>query len=171
MFSLANQATKLTSVNPRAEIHGTDHVMAADLKFEIKVGNDVLSEFDPSLKSSLYKKADGPQGELITDAGHLPSLKFPLMGPVKWGKEFSGYETVIHYGVSGAQDIHLIDCEVDNFRFDCQDGGTVAVSFRVIAHPEPTELGRLCEMIQQEVEMSLIEPEADKGGFEMREAA
>lgn len=171
MFSLANQAAKLTSVNPRAEIHGTDHVMAADLKFEIKVGNDVLSEFDPSLKSSLYKKADGPQGELITDAGHLPSLKFPLMGPVKWGKEFSGYETVIHYGVSGAQDIHLIDCEVDNFRFDCQDGGTVAVSFRVIAHPEPTELGRLCEMIQQEVEMSLIEPEADKGGFEMREAA
>ena len=60
MFSLANQAAKLTSVNPRAEIHGTDHVMAADLKFEIKVGNDVLSEFDPSLKSSLYKKADGP---------------------------------------------------------------------------------------------------------------
>lgn len=171
MFSLANQAAKLTSVNPRAEIHGTDHVMAADLKFEIKVGNDVLSEFDPSLKSSLYKKADGPQGELITDAGHLPALKFHLMGPVKWGKDFSGYETVIHYGVSGAQDIHLIDCEVDNFRFDCQDGGTVAVSFRVIAHPEPTELGRLCEMIQQEVEMSLIEPEADKGGFEMREAA
>lgn len=171
MFSLANKAAKLTSVNPRAEIHGTDHVMAADLKFEIKVGNDVLSEFDPSLKSSLYKKADGPQGELITDAGHLPALKFPLMGPVKWGKEFSGYETVIHYGVSGAQDIHLIDCEVDNFRFDCQDGGTVAVSFRVIAHPEPNELGRLCEMIQQEVEMSLIEPEADKGGFEMREAA
>ncbi len=171
MFSIANQAAKLTSVNPRAEIHGTDHVMAANLKFEIKVGNDVLSEFDPSLKSSLYKKADGPQGELITDAGHLPSLKFPLMGPVKWGKEFSGYETVIHYGVSGAQDIHLIDCKVDNFRFDCQDGGTVAVSFRVIAHPEPNELGRLCEMIQQEVEMSLIEPEADKGGFEMREAA
>ena len=54
MFSLANQSAKLTSVNPRAEIHGTDHVMAADLKFEIKVGNDVLSEFDPSLKSSLY---------------------------------------------------------------------------------------------------------------------
>ena len=47
----------LTSVNPRAEIHGTDHVMAADLKFEIKVGNDVPSEFDPSLKS-LSKKDD-----------------------------------------------------------------------------------------------------------------
>ena len=83
------------------------------------------------------------------------------MGAVKWGKAFEGYETVIHYGISGTQDIHLIECAVDNFRFDCQDGGTVAVSFRVIAHPEASELGRLCEMIQQEVEMSLIEPKAE----------
>lgn len=171
MFSLQNQAAKLTSVNPRAEIHGTDHVMAADLKFEIKVGNDVLSEFDPSLKSSLYKKADGPQGELIQEGGHLPSLKFPLMGPVKWGKEFSGYEVVVHYGVSGKGDIRLLSCEVDHFRFDCQDGGTVVVGFRVIAHPESAELGRLCEMIQQEVELSLIEPTEGQQQGELREAA
>lgn len=157
MFSLSNQAAKLTSVNPRAELHGQDKKLAVDLKFEIKVSNDVLSEFDPSLKPALYKKSDA-QGDLIDEPGHLPALKFHLMGAIKWGKDLAGYETIIHYGVSGAQDIRLIECQVDNFRFDCQDGGTVAVSFRVIAHPEPTELGRLCEMIQQEVEMSLIEP-------------
>lgn len=161
MFSLKNQAAKLTNVNPRAELHGQDKKLAVDLKFEIKVSNDVLSEFDASLKGSLYKKADDGQGDLIADPGYLPTLKFPLMGAVKWGKSFDGYETVIHYGVSGAQDIHLVECAVDNFRFDCQDGGTVVVSFRVIAHPEASELGRLCEMIQQEVEMSLIEPEAE----------
>lgn len=171
MFSLANKTAKLTSVNPRAEIHGSDHVMAADLKFEIKVGNDVLSEFDPSLKSSLYKKADGPQGELIQEVGHLPSLKFPLMGPVKWGKEFSGYEVVVHYGVSGKGDIRLMTCEVDQFRFDCQDGGTVVIGFRVIAHPEPVELGRLCEMIQQEVELSMIEPSEEQQADDMLKAA
>ncbi len=171
MFSLANQSAKLTSVNPRAEIHGSDHVMAADLKFEIKVGNDVLSEFDPSLKSSLYKKSDGPQGELIQDAGHLPSLKFPLMGPVKWGKEFSGYEVVVHYGVSGKGDIRLLTCEVDQFRFDCQDGGTVVIGFRVLAHPEPVAQGRLCEMIKQEVELSLNEPSEEQQQGEFREAA
>lgn len=159
MFSLQNQSAKLTSVNPRAEIHGTDKVMAADLKFEIKVSNDVLSEFDPSLKSSLYKKADGSgQGELIDDPGHLPVLRFPLMGPIKWGKDFSGYEVIVHWGVSGQQDIHLVNCPVDQFRFECQDGGTVVVSFRVIAHPEGVTLGRLCEMIQTDVELSLIEP-------------
>lgn len=160
MFSLANQKAKLTSVNPRAEIHGQDRKMAVDLKFDVKVSNDVLSEFDASLKSALYKKSDA-QGDLIDEPGHLPALKFPLMGPVKWGKDFSGYEIVIHYGVSGDQDIHLIDCQVDNFRFDCMDGGSVGVAFRVIAHPDNTEVGRLCEMIQTEVEMSLIEPEAE----------
>lgn len=171
MFSLHNQAAKLMSVNPRAEINGTDHVMAADLKLEIKVSNDLLSEFDPSLKSSLYKKDDVHHGELFTSAGHLPSLKFPLMGPVNWVKDFFCYEMVIHYGVSGAQDIRLIDCHVDNFRFDCQDGGMVVVRFRVITHPLPNELGRLCEMIKQEVEISLIEPTEEQQQGEFREAA
>lgn len=159
MFSLTNQNANLTNVNPRAELHGEDKHLAADLKFEIKIGNDVLSEFDPSLKSSFYRPAEAGEGDLLaTQPGNLPKLKFPLMGPVKWGKEFAGYEIVVHYGVSGAQDIRLIDCEVDNFRFDCQDGGTVVLAFRVIAHPEPVELGRLCEMIQQEVEISLVPP-------------
>lgn len=161
MFSLENQTAKLTSVNPRAEIHGADRVMAADIKFEIKVSNDVLSEFDPQLKSSLYRKPDenDSQAELaISDAGYLPKLKFPQMGAIKWDKEFAGDELVVHYGVSGKDDIAFTAKSVDNFRFDCQDGGTVIVSFRVIAHPKPEDLGRLCEMIQQEVSISMIPP-------------
>jgi hypothetical protein len=172
MFSLEKQNAKLTSVNPRAEIHGTDKVMAADLKFEIKVSNDVLSEFDPSLKFSLYKKQDGSgQTELLNEPGHLPALKFPLMGPVKWGKDFSGYEVVVHYGISGKEDIHLATCQVDQFRFDCQDGGTVVVAFRVIAHPEAKALGRLCEMIQTDVELSLIEPTEEQQADDLLKAA
>lgn len=171
MFSLQNQKAKLTNVNPRAELHGQDKKLAVDLKIEIKVSNDVLSEFDPSLKSRLYKKADEGRAELISEPGHLPALKFPLMGAVKWDKKLAGYETVIHYGVSGTQDIHMIECEIDNFRFDCQDGGTVGVAFRVIANPESTDLGRLCEMIQQEVEMSLIEPAIESVQELFKEAA
>lgn len=175
MFSIENQAAKLTSVNPRAEIHGADHVMAADLKFEIKVSNDVLSEFDPALKASLYRKAhpgEEVQPSLQLEPGALPKIKFPLMGPVKWGSELSGYEVIVHYGISGKDDIRLLACEVDQFRFDCLDGGTVVVSFRVIAHPAPGELGRLCEMIQQEVDISLIEPtEVEQEQGQLREAS
>jgi len=69
MFSLKNQAAKLTNVNPRAELHGQDKKLAVDLKFEIKVSNDVLSEFDPSLKGSLYKKADAMAETINAIAG------------------------------------------------------------------------------------------------------
>lgn len=175
MFSLQNQTAKLTSVNPRAEIHGADRVMAADIKFEIKVSNDVLSEFDPSLKSALYRKPDesDSQAELaISDPGHLPKLKFPQMGAIKWDKEFAGDELVVHYGISGNDDVVLTAKAVDNFRFDCQDGGTVNVSFRVIAHPKGEDLGRLCEMIQQECTISLTPPSpADLADQALKQAA
>jgi hypothetical protein len=56
MFSLENQNAKLTSVNPRAEIHGQDRKMAVDLKFEVKVSNDVLSFFDPRSKARCTRR-------------------------------------------------------------------------------------------------------------------
>ena len=138
--------------------------MAVDLKFNIKVSNDVLSEFHPSLKSALYEKADESSGQaaLIDEPGHLPSLKFPQLSPLKWDWEGAGYATIVHWGVSGKDDILMIQTEIDNFKFECQDGGTVGVSFRVIVHPEPVELGRLCEMIQQEVSLSLEPPSAEE---------
>ncbi len=162
MFSLSKQKAKLTSVNPRAELHGNDTNLAADLKFEIKVSNDVLSEFDASLKSALYKTADSGQGDLIQEPGHLPALKFPQMGPIAWGKEFAGYEVTVHYGVSGKDDIVLADCEIDQFRFECNDGGTVGVKFRVICHPDLNDMGRLCELIQREVDITLTPPSAEE---------
>lgn len=158
MFSLLNQAAKLVNLNPRSEIHGPDKKLAADLKIEIKVSNDVLSEFHPSLKASLYQKADEAQGELIDEPGHLPALKYPLMGPISWGKEMAGYRAMIHLGITGQSDIELIDCEVDHFKFAPQDGGTVIVSFRIIAHPEGSQTGKLCEYIQQDISLSLIPP-------------
>lgn len=143
-------------------MHGEDTHLAADLKFEMKVSNDVLSEFDPSLKSALYKANDAAQGQLINEPGHLPSLKFPLIGPIKYGKEFSGYGVTVHYGVSGRDDIVLNDCQVDGFVFECQDGGTVGVRFRVICHPSMDAMGRLCEMIQREVDITLEPPSAEQ---------
>lgn len=158
MFSLQRTTVKLTSLNPRAEIHGEDRVPAADLKFEISAGNDVLSEFHPLLKVWLYERPSEP--DLADDGESLTQLRFKLLGPLKWGAELSGYTLRVHWGVSGHDDIALADCEVDAFRFDCQDGGSVAVGFRVIAHPSERDMGRLCGLIQREIEISLEEPEA-----------
>jgi hypothetical protein len=38
MFQL-KQMVKISNVNARAELHGEDHVVATDIKIEVKVGN------------------------------------------------------------------------------------------------------------------------------------
>lgn len=163
MFSLHNAQAKLDSVNIRAEMHGEDHVPACDLKFTYTCGNEVLSEFDPSLRSFLYKKADSPDlADQASDPDRLSVLRYPLLGPLKYAAEFVGHRLQFHWGATGKNDIKLGDCEVDGFRFDCKDGGSVDLSFRVIAHPAERDLGRLCTLVQQTVEISLIEPEADQ---------
>lgn len=174
MFSLDQQKCKLAHLNVRSEIHGEEIKTAIDLKIEMKVSNDILSEFDPALKSALYQKPDAAssqQGELIKDPGHLPSLKFPKLAPIKWGYEGAGYAATVHYGVSGKDDILLIDTEIDGFRFDCQDGGTVAVIFRVVAHPDAVSIGRLSEMIQTEISLTLEPPSEEKQLDDLEKAA
>lgn len=164
MFSLEKQQCKLDNVNPRAEIHGPDKVLAVDLAISFKASNDVLSEFDPYLKAAFYTKGDAAQGELIDDPGYLPQLKFPLIkSALKWEKEFSGYETIVHLGLGGKNsDVEMIECQVDKFKFEMMDGGSVIVHFRVICHPKESELGKLCAQIQQEIEVSLIPPSEEE---------
>lgn len=97
MLQLERQKAKLTNLNPRAEKHGEEHIPAADLHFAFDAPNDVLSEFDPALKSSLYRKPDGngEQQELIDHPGYLPKLRFPKMSGFKW-------ETVIKESASSS---------------------------------------------------------------------
>lgn len=162
MFSLSEQRAKLSNVNIRAEIHGEETKIAVDLKIDVKMSNDVLSEFSPELKSSFYKKKDHGQADLIDEPGRLTALKFPQMSPIKWDWQGVGYKTVINYGVSGKDDIGLDMTDIDQFRFDPMDGGTVDMSFRIVAHPTPEEIGRLSELVQREITLTLEEPEAEE---------
>jgi hypothetical protein len=80
------------------------------------------------------------------------------LGPIKWDWEGSGYTLTVAYGLGGPSDIKLADCKVDGFKFEAQNGGTVNVMFRVIVHPEQPDVGKLCEMIQQNIDISLTPP-------------
>ena len=162
MFSLSEKSSKLAHINVRRELHGEDPKTAVDLKIEFTAPNDILSEFHPSLKSAFYKAAEGNQPQLITDENHLPTARFPLLAPLHWDWEAAGYAVTIHYGVSGKDDIFLPASALDKFRLHCQDGGSVAVSFRVVCHPEPEQIGRLSSLIQQEISLTLEPPSADQ---------
>lgn len=163
MYSCQQQAHKLINLNVRAEsIHG-EHWPVIDLTVETKESNDVLSEFSPDLKAALYRKADASdtQADLMADEpGYLPSLKFPAIGAIKYGYEGKGYETTVHLGLGGKSDIVLPETTIDKFSFECHDGGTVITKYRIIAHPKTEDIGRLAEMIQQQITLTLEPPKA-----------
>ena len=164
MFELVDHTVKLASVNPRAEIHGEERVPAFDLKLEVACTSDVLIHFHPELRATLYKKQDNP--DLVEQSGtdEFTALRFPKLSALKWEWEGSGYTLVVGYGIRGKSDIRLVDCKVDGLRIDAQNGGTVNLALRVIAHPESKDVGKLCEMIQQNIEVSLLPPEPETVG-------
>lgn len=171
MFSIPFLKTQLASVNARAELHGQEKKPAFDLKLICAMPNDVLIDFHPLLRTMLYKPAETPDLVEQTEPDALTSLRLPKLGKLKWEFEAEGYSLVISYGMGGKSDINLTDCKVHKVSFVCQEGGTVSVECTVIAHPETAVVGRLCEMIQQTVEMELTPPEPETLGQLFGEAA
>lgn len=169
MFAL-KQMVKVRNVNCRSELHGDEHKLATDIHIEVKVSNDMLAEFHPSLKSFLFEKDDNPkQNELaLGDADRMTKLRFPMLSPLKWGWEGEGYELFVEHGVNRDSGVLMIDCKVDHFTLEPQEGGSVSIKFRVIAHPREDDIGKLVSTIQQEVGIELDPPSAEKQ-FEIEE--
>lgn len=152
---------RLASVNPRAECHGEDKSLGADIRLEIKTTNDVLSEIHPSLKGSFFRK-DETQGELLQDdPGHMPILRFPeIKSPIKWDWDGCGYTFHVHLGVTGQADIRVHDVKIGKLTFAPIEGGSVSLGMRLQFNPSPEQVGRLCELIGQDITMSLEPPDA-----------
>lgn len=164
MFSLERQKATFANLNLRAEKHGDENIPAADLHFTVVASNDVLSEFDPELKSAFYRKPrSGEQDELDVSPGYLPKLRFPKMGGWKWEYEITGGLLTVHYGTGGRSDIALDMKKVDAFKFNPMDGGSVEISFRVRCAPDEKQVGKLSRLIKDEIEISLEPPRSDFG--------
>lgn len=156
MFSLLQRECTIVSVNPRVERHGDETVPACDLFLGFTGSNDILSEFHPSLKSSLYSRPDEP--DMADEPGYLPRLKFQHIGPVKWGQEHVGYRMVIHNEIDPRRDREVDLCDISKVVFKCHDGGSVETRLKV-AMKAPEELvGWLCSHISSGVSVSLIPP-------------
>lgn len=167
MLHLSEKNALLTSVNPRSEIHGDEKKPAVDLHFSIKGSATLLVGLSAMLPSALYQRDDAPVVDLATDpmslskykfAGSIEALSWKLPKPARC-------RVVVHFGVSGAQDIVLGEALVDKIRIEPHDGGTVSIGFRVqTTEPTAEQKGRLCEWIQQAVDITVEPlPEPEQG--------
>lgn len=157
MFELHQKQVKLSSVNPRAEIHGEKKKPACDLKFEYSAPNEVLYGFNVGLLSALYE-LPSDQADLIEPA-RLSQIRFPKMGAFRWDLTGKGYALEIDYGMGGPlSNIILGGVDIDGFKLVPQNGGTVIVVFRAIVHPDEIAFGKLCSLVMQEITVTLTAP-------------
>jgi hypothetical protein len=171
-FTLEKQTCRLVNFNTRPERHGEDPVPAADLKIEYSMPNDELCQFHPALKALLYHFDKKGEQDLIDqaregDKDYAPHLRVPeIESPIKLKTELVGAMVSIDYGLKSVIDLH--GCNVNDFKIDPQPGGTVLVSFRIQAHPDGSQAGKIYDLMGCEISLT-IEPPAPSG--ELQEAA
>lgn len=174
MLALERKIGQFANFNLRPEKHGEENVPGADLKIAITVSNDILSEFHPSLKASLYRAPHPSEMDMVDKAeqedGPPPLTRLTFgnkLHAFKWDDEIVGAAFTVHYGTGGKSDIELDDATVDGFQIEPMDGGSVTLSFRVKCNPDEKAVGKLSRLMGNEIEFSLVPPEAT----EMAEAA
>lgn len=156
MLILDDKTATLVAFNPRTELHGDDHVPAADLIFTVEASNTILREFSPLLLPCLYQRDDAPS-DMFPDPEGLTVYRFTAIEAFAWKTpKPTPSKVVIAFGVSGVNDITLADALVDKYRIEPRNGGTVLVRFRVQAKPTEAEMGRLCACISSVVNLSMI---------------
>lgn len=155
-FDLHNETVHLAHVNTRTEKHGDDDVLALDIRCELTTANAVLSKFSDSLKSVIYEKDRGGQEDLI-NPDHMPSLRNPLLGPLKWDLEMPSVQFRILHGEDDSLDTVFSGAKAGKFMFQCQEGGTVVVGFRIqVSQPDEAVVARLLTMLGKSVKVTLI---------------
>jgi len=168
MFQLDYTPAKLVSVNPRAELHGDETEPACDIKFKVTLGNAALDMFDTRLLPALFDAPpDGYEGDLADQGTDHPDdfrpfLRFREMTKLNWDYKGAGYRLVIDRGLDEKSNIYLIKTQIDKFKFELKQGGSVEMEFRVIAHPNADDFGKLCVLVAQEVDITLEPPSAEE---------
>ncbi|MBO9333208.1 hypothetical protein GHR37_29215 [Achromobacter xylosoxidans] len=177
MLALEKQTGQFQNFNLRPEKHGDENVPGADLKIQVTASNDILSEFHPSLKASLYRAPHPGEMDMVDQAEENPAqgsvdgvkpeptvrVFGDLIEKIRLKHELVGAKVLIDFGLGGDSDIELDTADVDGFAVEMMEGGSVVTTFRVKCHPSGEQVKKLYEVLGNEITIS-ITPAADKQG-------
>src|SRR5450830_1301914 len=159
MFSLDTKMARINKVSLRKEKdeNGDEHSVS-DIAISLPLENEVLDEFNDKLKPAFYE-ADA-NADLV-NRDRLPILKFAFPR-FPWSGTLEGYKFVAHTGAGGVSEIQLNDAVINKVHFLLQDKATVGTDFIVRARTHPADVGKLSELLDTEVQISLIPPDEKK---------
>lgn len=158
-FQIIKQ-TAILGFQSRTELAGDERKTAASLHLACTVPNDMLALFDKGLKASFYRKQLKEEQDLA-DQGAGPNeglnrIKFPRANNViEWDDKYTSYTLTVDFGIDDKTAIVMAECTADKFKLEMKDGGTVGLSFRVAAHPDEEQAGKLHTLNGSEVTFTL----------------
>lgn len=165
MLKCEEQTATVSSVNPRAEIHGEDRVPACDVNIYFETGAKVLDSLIKGLRDAMYTDEDKKAGQQRipgTESKGGASLRFNgSLGPLSIKKEWPGYKAGIIWGdLAGSVNLELADVKVTKIKVEPKDGGTCGISLQMQCHPQKSDAGELFALVQKEIRLTLTPPSA-----------
>lgn len=164
VFALHKIVAAMT-FQPRLENSGDEKKGASTLHFTATLPNAILDLFEPQLRAAFYRKELKSDDMIdLADKGAMPDdglvrLKFRRIGAaIEWDEEFPSYVLAIDYGIADEPPIQLAEVKADAFRFDMRDGGSVLMKWRISAHPNEAQAGKLYTLNGREVTLNLTPP-------------
>lgn len=158
MLHLTKHTAKVENVNPRAEKHGDENKLAADIKLSFITSSHVLEHFDSHLRGALYREVLAGEQQSLIEGDRMTAVRFPRIGAVRWDEEYPGYELAIGSELGLTEPLTLVDVTLKKFSFEPLEGGSVAITCNAICHPDAEEAGALCALIQETVSLWLVPP-------------
>lgn len=155
---------RLVSVTPRQECHGEDKVVALTMRFRISGHNEMLDQFDPTLRRALFAGKDEIQGirALPGVDEPTPHLRHKVLEGVRHGlpHKTEGATVMVDYGIEGDEKpITMGDAKVDKFSAAGYDGGSSDTEFNVSTSDiDGEELGIICSQLGSEFPIKVIAP-------------
>lgn len=172
MFTLIGKTkVKLVNVNVLAEKQGQKDILPAlTLTFEAMLPNDVLNQFDASLKPFLFRKLASPAKGQTALEGVAPISDLPELtdaaqriGDFTWEYEQTGCKLKLYQGATGSANITLKNGKVDKVKFGPREGGPVLTRFNFYASDLDAEtIGDIAVLHQHEMDIELIGPKVDQ---------
>lgn len=166
MFSTTTQKAEILNFKPAKEMHGDQKKLVGDLKVRMKFANTVLDHFGDGIRNALYRKpAPGEeprQSDLLPDdSDGLTALRNPHLEPLHANEKFPGYSAEFQSGLAVNDPIKLKEIVLSSFTIEAMDGGTVELTFNMRFPVDGQYSGKLCQLIQDSVELTLTPPSAD----------
>ncbi len=166
---------KITSVTPIMEKHGKKKKRPAhSIIFEFAMPNTVLNDMDSNgLRDAFYRvpqsASTDKKGQTQIDTSSvtdgISQLRFPWWQQwIDIPGDLTGWELTLHTGNTERSHIVLEDAKISAFQVLPKDLAIVVVKCKAIVHPTAHEKGKIDELLQTDVAVSILPPDSGEQG-------